>query len=80
VNSSPTVPDIRFLGISISYPLIYAYLSANSRKLVISENAVIKESTENFRFLVNINLQITVIYLIRSLIMLLFTAKRKREA
>jgi hypothetical protein len=45
VNSSPTVPDARFLGINISYPLIYAYLTANSEKLIVSENAVIKEQT-----------------------------------
>lgn len=80
VNSSPTVPGAKFLGVNISYPLIYAYLTANSRKLTISENAVIKESTEDFRFLVNISLQTATINLLRALFTMLFTTKRRGEA
>lgn len=80
VNSSPTVPGAKFLGVNISYPLIYAYLTANSRKLTISENAVIKESTEDFRFLVNISLQTATVNLLRALFTMLFTTKRRGEA
>lgn len=80
VNSSPTVPGTKFLGVNISYPLIYAYLTANSRKLTISENAVIKESTEDFRFLVNISLQTATVNLLRALFTMLFTTKRRGEA
>ena len=80
VNSSPTVPGVAYFGINISYPLIYAYLSANSRKLTVSENAVIKENTENFKPLVNLSLQITLFNLISSLLHLLFTKENEREA
>ena len=79
-NVSPTVPGIKFLGINISYPLIYAYLTANSQRLIVSENAVIKESTENFKVLVDISLQTAVINLVRAIYTMLFTAKRRREA
>ena len=77
---SPTVPGIKFLGINISYPLIYAYLTASSQRLIVSENAVIKESTENFKVLVDITLQTAVINLVRAIYTMLFTAKRRREA
>lgn len=80
VNSSPSVPGIKFLGINISYPLIYAYLTSNSQRLIISENAVIRESTEDFKVLVNISLQTATVNLVRSLFTVLFTAKRRREA
>ncbi len=80
VSSTPAVPDARFLGINISYPLIYAYLTANSRKLIISENAVIREPSDDFEFLVNVSLHTTTINLIRPLLYLLFTAKRRKEA
>lgn len=80
VNSSPTVPDARFLGINISYPLIYAYLTANSEKLIVSENAVIKERTPDFKFLVSISLQTTAVNLINNALSLLFSKHPKREA
>ena len=79
-NSSPTLPDVKFFGISISYPLIYAYLNANSQRLIVSENAVEEICTERFRFLVDISLETTVLNLLRALFPLLFTAKRRREA
>ena len=79
-NSSPTLPDIKFFGISISYPLIYAYLTANSQKLIVSENAVVRESTDNFRFSVNIAFKTTVLNLLKALHTMFFTAKRRREA
>ena len=82
VNSSPTLPDIRYFGINISYPALYAYLVANSRKLIISENAVTKETTENFRFLVNISLQILAINLISPILSLVFAKRngKRRKA
>ena len=80
VSSADSVPDAKFLGINISYPLIYAYLTANSQKLIISENAVIREPSENFRFLVYLTLKTTTVNLMRTLLYLFFTQNRKREA
>lgn len=79
VNSSPTLPDIKYLGINISYPALYAYLITNSRKLIISENAVTKETTENFKFFVNISLQILAINLISPILSLAFTKKNGKR-
>jgi hypothetical protein len=74
------IPDVRSFSINISYPMMYAYLTANSQKLIISENAVIREPREDFKFAVNLSLQTQTVNLIRPLLYLLFTANRKREA
>ena len=80
VNSSPTLPNIKYLGVNISYPLIYAYLTARAQRLIISENAVTKETTENFRLLVNISLQSSLLNLLRAALRLLFATNIRKEA